>query len=241
MSVSRPLTLFAVAACTLALAAFKSARVEVPTSLAAAPELAVTGHNPRTWNRPLAFGPYRTTAVHEGVEFSWSVEVFGVRGGMARQRYRLVLEGPDADAWEVECVARSIEAWRHGWSVELTRAFTPRLVCGLRERTERQAYRLILGSAGNQLRGVVHFAGSAAGEPPLLAIRSLHRLEGSRLPLGEPAGYAIERSEAALAAVEILNRGRVWLAEGLQPEERGPAAAAAAALLLYKHELSPEE
>lgn len=234
-------TLFILAACVLFLTAFKTARMEVPAGLAgSATVLDVTGHNPRTWNKPIGFGAYRTSTVREGTEFSWSVEAFGVRGGMAKKRYRLVLEAPDAGAWEVECLTRSIEAWRGGWSVELTDAFTPRLVCGLRDRDEQRTYRLVLGSTGNQLRGVVQPGGASDGTRPLLEIRSIHRLEGSRLPFGEPAGYAIDRGATTLAAVETLNRGRVWLAPDLQPEDRGAAAASAAALLLYKPELSPQ-
>ena len=137
----------------LVLTAFRSAKMEVPAALASSAEaLSVSGHNPRTWNHPIAFGPYRTSSVHEGWELSWSVEVFGIRGGRAKRPYRLVLEGPDGSAWEVECLTKSIEAWRSGWSVDLTAVFTPRLVCGLYSRRDEKAFRLILSSAGNELR-----------------------------------------------------------------------------------------
>lgn len=242
MSPRRLSILLLLSSCAIALSAFKSAKMELPASLAGSAEaLAVTGHNPRTWNRPIGFGPYATSSVREGVEFSWSVEAFGIRGGMAKQRYRLVLEGPEASAWEVECLTRQIEAWRDGWSVELTRAFTPRLVCGLRERSEQRVYRLVLGSSGSRLHGVVHAVGAAESGPPLLSVRSVHRLEGSRLPLDEPAGYALERAGTAVAAVETINRGRVWIGPELELESRGPAAATAAALLLFKVELSPQD
>ncbi len=220
----------------LALAGFKEAKVEVPAALAAAAPMEVSGHRVRTLNKPMAFGAYRVTGVREGAEFSWSTEAFGVRGGSARQRYRFVLEGPEGEAREVECRSRSIEAWRGGWTVELTEAFSPRLACGL--RSEGKLLRLVLGSrAGAELRGAL--VGSE-GEAPLLAVRSLHRLEGSRLPLGAPAGYALERDGAAVAAVETLNRGRIWLAPDLDEPTRGTAAAAAAALLLYDPELTPQ-
>lgn len=221
----------------LVLPAFRSAELELPSTLAGAEALAVSGHNPRSWNHPLAFGPYRTAGVREGLEFSWSAEAFGVRGGQAKKPYRLVLETADGASREVECRQRSIEVWRKGWSVELTDAFRPRLVCGF-QSSEGRVQRLVLGSNGMQLRGVVH---AAADETPLLTIRSLHRLAGSRLPLGEPAGYALERDGVVVAAVETINRGRVWLGDGLDADDRELAAAAAATLLLYKPDLSPEE
>ncbi len=239
MDLRRLCTLAAAAALMLVLPAFRKAQMRVPDALSSQTEaLAVTGHNPRTWNKPLGFGPYNALSVREGSVFSWSVELFGVRGGSATKHYRLVLEGPDGAAWEVECRNRSIEAWRKGWSVELTAAFTPRLVCGLAAREGERPLRLVLGSDGRKLRGVVSAAGTDA---TLFEVRSSHQFEGSKLPAAEPVGYLIEHRGAAVAAVETINRGRVWLSPELEGSERGAAAAAAAALLLFDPEQSPQD
>ncbi len=236
----KKLTLGALALCgALASTGFKEARVEVPEALAAAAPMEVSGHRVRTLDKPMAFGGFRVVGVKEGVEFSWSAEAFGVRGGSARQRYRFVLESPAGESREVECRSRAIEAWRRGWTVELTEAFTPRLACGV--KSEGELLRLVLGSGGSraglELRGAL-LAGES--EAQLLALRSLHKLEGTRLPFGEPAGYVLERDGVAVAAVETLNRGRVWLAPDLDPATSGAAAAAAAALLFYNPDLTPQ-
>lgn len=226
----------------LVLTAFGVARMEVPEGLSASAEAwPVAGQNPRTWNRPISFGPYATSSVREGLEFSWSVEVFGVRGGPAKKPYRLVLDGPEGMAWEVECLSRALEVWKDGFSVELTDAFRPRLVCGFQEKGGAQPLRLVLGSDGRKLEGFVQLAGSAGAERKVLAVRSVHRLEGSRLPLEEPAGYVLEEGGRAVAAVERINRGRVWLDPALEPEARDRAAAVVAALLLYKPDLAPHD
>lgn len=214
--------------------------MEVPPELASAEPLEVSGSNPRTWNRPIGFGSYRTSTVREGVEFSWSVEAFGVRGGQARAPYRLVLEGPGGSSWEVECRTRSIEAWRGGWSLDLTELFAPRLVCGVSGAADGRLARLVLGSKGYQLRGVVHDPATSQVGPGVLTVRSVHRLEGTRVPSGEPAGYVLERDGRPIAAVEVLNRGRVWLAPYLDAGTSQTAAATVAALLLFRPELSAE-
>lgn len=222
--------------CALVLTGFKKATLQVPGPLAGVAPVEVVGHQVRTLNKPMAFGEYRAEGVREGVEFSWSVELFGVRGGSARQRYRFVLETPETTARQVECRSRAIEAWRKGWSVELTEAFAPRLACGV--HTEGRTLRLVLGSrAGLDLRGELL---EKEGGPSLLTVRSLHKLEGSPLRLDEPAGYVLERDGVAVAAVETLNRGRVWLAPELDSSLRESAAAVLTALLLYKPELTPQ-
>ena len=63
-----------------------------------------------------------------------------------------------------------------------------------------------LGTLQQQRRGELQARGRS------LAVRSVHHVQGSPLPLAEPIGYAIEDGGRALAAVE-LNGGKVrlWL------------------------------
>ncbi len=231
---SRWLAAACLAAGFVLLPGFRRAELELPPAFAASgtEPVAVTGHNPRRWGRPLAFGDYRTVAVDEKAEFSWSAAAFGVRGGAARQAYRLAIESPGGGYWEVECRARAVEAWRSGFTVELTDAFTPRLSCAIRDAAGDLS-RFVLASDGRELRGRLE---GARGES--LAARSLHRLQGARWKHAEPAGYLIETPAGEpIAAVETLNRGRVWLTSGATA---GPTPAAITALLLYKPELTPQ-
>jgi hypothetical protein len=61
---------------------------------------------------------------------------------------------------------------------------------------------------------------------------------GSRIPSGDPVGYVVSRGGHALAAVETINRGRVWILPGLDSATREALAATAAALLLFDSTLS---
>lgn len=218
----------------LLLTGFRRAELELPPAFAATggEPLSVAGHNPRRWGKPLAFGEYRTVAVKEKAEFSWSASAFGVEGGFARQAYRLAVEGPRGAYWEVECRGRAVEAWRDGFTVELTDAFTPRLSCAIRD-SAGDLSRFVLASDGRELRGWLE-----GGRGGSFSARSLHRLQGARWQQPEPVGYLIETSGGEpVAAVEILNRGRVWLTSSAAG---GPTPAAVTALLLYKPDLTPQ-
>ncbi len=54
------------------------------------------------------------------------------------------------------------------------------------------------------------------------------------MPVFEAAGYLLTLRGETVAAVEIINRGAVWIHPAVEPEMRGALAAAAAALLLHQ-------
>ncbi len=207
------------------------ARMQVDPALAAVEPFAVEGANPRRWGKPLDFGPYRVEAVRDADVSSFSVEVLGIGAGKAKAPYRFRLVGPDR-ALEAECHARGVEAWAAGVVVDVLGARgKPALMCAFRPVEGAGDWVLSLTSAGS---GRYEGALFPVAEPERRAtVRSVHRLERSRLPLGEPAGYALAEGDGAVAAVETINRGRVWLPEA-PDSDRAARAAAAAALLLFR-------
>ncbi len=76
-------------------------------------------------------------------------------------------------------------------------------------------------------RGEVNVSGAS------LALRSVHRVVGSPLPLPHPIGYVMERDGAAIGAVELNGpTPRLWLPEGGTREARDAVLFAALALAL---------
>lgn len=218
---------------SLAFFAFAKARIEVPAGLDAVAPHTVTGKNPRTWNRPLAFGPWHTAAVREGATRSWSLEAFGLGGGASKRPYHVMLEGPDGARREVACMTRGAELWRGSFSVDLSRFTAPRLACAIREGERAPHAFLMLGQRG------VELAGSLRLPDGTHEVVSIHKLAGSRIRSSEPVGYATRRESSVSLVVETINRGRVWLAPAADAEASADLAAAAAALLLFEPEISP--
>ncbi len=64
-------------------------------------------------------------------------------------------------------------------------------------------------------------------------LRSVRRLQGSSIPSGPPLGYEITGGGAAVAAVETINQGRVWLDPAVAPRGQERLAVAIMVLLLY--------
>lgn len=216
------------------------ARVAIDPALAAATTpLSVQGANPRRWNKPVSFGPYRTGAVRDRGTIGWSVQVLRLGASGSKRPYAFTLDAPTG-AVDVECHEKGLEAWHEpsGVSIDLRAAAgKPVLVCAFRPAGEGDGpgtWILELAAARKITGGFVGVLRPAdASADGALTVRSLHALEGSPIPLGSPAGYALERDGQAVAAVEAINAGRAWI-PGAAEADPGAIPAALAALLLFQ-------
>jgi hypothetical protein len=221
-----------------ALAGCASARLDAEQRVEATSQsYPVTGANPRTWDAPIAFGPYRTGPVRDGGTLGWSVEVLDLGAAGSRRPYAWTLTGPSG-ALDAECHQTDREASASGGTAGPSGATgNPVLACAFRapgEESAGQPWRLTLtatseGGYTGELRG---------GEADVAyRIRSMDSVRGSSAAaLAPPAGWSLERGGGPAAVVEALGSGRVLLARAALDGEA--LAAAAAALLLFQPEPS---
>lgn len=203
----------------LLLAACATAQIDLPSD-----SFTVEGANPRRWNQPLYFGEWRTSTVNEGATRSFLADLDIVQIGKADQGYRMTL----GDTF-VECHTREVVIGRAGFFVDVNLGREPLLVCGLDDAGSRSVLALSrTGKIEPALRGELR--GVAGG--PSLEVRSIQRVSGSAIPSGEPFGYELLSDGRRVAAVETINRGRVWIDPNAS--NRDTLAAAAAALLLFR-------
>jgi hypothetical protein len=206
----------------LLLSACATAQLDLPAGA-----MTVEGSNPRTWNRPIAFGPYRTAWVDEGTRRSWLAGLNLVSFGRADQAYHLAL-----GETTIECHTREFVIGRKGFYIDPTLGRLPLLVCGFDQAGAQTTLLLSkTGRAEPSLRGEIRTVG---GEEPALAVASLHRPAGAVIGSPEPFGYEIRSGARVIGIVETVNRGRVWIDPELGQTEQDRLAAAAAALLLFR-------
>jgi hypothetical protein len=198
-----------------------AARLALDPALSAIEPFPVEGANPRRWEKPLAFGPWKVGSLDEPGTSGFAAQALHLGGGYAKTPYRFRVEGPGIPL-DVECFAKDAKAWFKGFQADVRQASgLPALACAFRDPDGA------VTTFEMKSKGTGKFVGAVASNPPL-EVRSEHRLEGSRVPLGDPAGYVLQRGDAVVGTVETLNRGRVWLRDGTAIE-----AATAAALLLF--------
>jgi hypothetical protein len=216
------------------LAACTVAEMAVEPRLASEAEpLAVSGANPRRWNQALAFGPWATTANHDGTEFSWAVQAFGVGLASAQRPYAFLRQTPAGTTVETACHTRDLRLFRGSFDddvleADVTGAFTPALACALRPAGGGRPATLTLATKARDYRGHLDLA-----DGTVLEVRSAHHFAGSPLRNPEPVGYELVAGGRTFAAVETVNPGRVWIAPEVRAAHRDDLAAASAALLLF--------
>lgn len=195
----------------------------------------VSGHSPRRFNEPVRFGPYSALQMREGATFSWTLPfaVADLKRTTKPVAFTLVARG-EAPV-EVQCLARAswvgIGSASRRLEVDVGALDGPMLDCGLRMDGE-SPQRLQLGRMGHRMSGTLEAPWGAR-----YAVESLHGYAGSRWPAGTPTAYRVGLGDDTVAVVEVVNAGRVHLADGLDAGQRVYVAAAAASLLLLDPEL----
>lgn len=206
------------------LPACQLAQMQVAPALEPLVAVPVSGANPRRWNAPLAFGPWRAEVAHEGLKWDFALPLLGLTAGYATQPYRVVATA-GGNPVQAECHARAVTLSRKGLEVDPAFGKLPAFACAFRGRGDG-ALRLHATALGHET-GTLDFSDTQ------WTLRSVHRFRGSSVPSGPPLGYEIEGGDRVIAAVEVIKQGRVWIDPAVSPRDQERLAVAIMVLLLY--------
>lgn len=220
-----PLRKIALSLCAaLALPACQVAQMQVAPSLAVLDAVPVSGANPRKWNAPLAFGPWRSEVAYEGMKWDFALPLLGLTAGYATQPYRVVAS-MGGDPIQAECHARALTLSRRNLSVDPAFGKLPAFACAFRGRGD--------GTLRLHATALGHETGTLDYGDTRWELSSVHRFQGSSVPSGPPLGYELTGGGRVVAAVEVINQGRVWLDPAVSPRDQERLAVAIMVLLLY--------
>jgi hypothetical protein len=200
------------------------ARMQVAPELERLAAVPVFGANPRKWNAPLAFGPWRSEVAHEGMKWDFALPLLGLTAGYSTQPYRVVVTA-GGEPIQAECHARAASLSRGSLAVDPAFGKLPVFACAFQGRCAG-SLRLNTTAMG-QKAGTIDY-GDTRWE-----LRSVHRFQGSSIPSGPPLGYEVTGGGRVVAAVETINQGRVWLDPAVSPRDQERLAVAVMVLLLY--------
>ena len=205
-------------------------RVVVDPTLAAEDVYEVQGMRNRHWGQRLTFGGFATKRTRVGETWSWTAGRFDLGAGVRAQPYRFVFVDEAGAEWQVECRAKTPILRHHdgdgSWEIPL---WPTRLGCAVRD-SENGVHLLSMRGTGFDFSGE-YDAGAEAIE-----IRSLHTIRdrgGNPRRFPGVLGYELRRGNRVLASVDLLGKGRVYLAREAPPELRGRLATIATALMFF--------
>lgn len=196
--------------------------------------LQVVGRQDFSLSENFSFGNYAVTAVDRGWTRQASMGFLGLEYFHAAQDIEFVVTQPDGRQWQGICaVGVDQNTWRtffpkSGSEFSIEYAGSESYVCGFHPPQGRPWY-LAMSRAHPEhlMRGLLHDRGGS------IAVAGTNELADTLLPLSDPAGYRFYRGGKEIAAVEVINQGRVFLPPN-DPKLRAPLAMASAALLLYR-------
>ena len=204
-------------------------------------ELTVEGRSLLIVRDSIHFGLYRVTDIHrgwtKGEGFSISHGTTEISSSQAKQKYEFSVNEPDRATWEVHCATGA------DWSQLETQGFlgggfaiefssNQQLVCTLKQEGGETPSKLVMAQSASAnetaLQGVMTDGATR------IDISATHKLDTTPLQVSAPTGYIFHIGGRPVGAVEVINKGTVWLNDSVTPETRSALAATSAVLLLYQ-------
>ena len=215
----------------------RTARYDVPGDLASeSPEWIVQGRQGFNFKEAISFGPFRTLDVDRSwtKTSSWGGDWFS--SNKAKQTYEFMLQETGGPVWEAQCATGvSKQEMRFeemlGGELEIEVQANVFFACSFRQRGEKKVWRLAM----NQSTSEMVMNGALTDRATRIKIQGSQKLQGSPIPLSDPTGYEFVLDGKVVAAVEVINKGAVWIRPSVDKETRSALATAATALLLYKN------
>lgn len=205
-----------------------SARMAVPPALASAPAWPVSGRQGWKLNETVSFGPFHAKAVQRSWTRGSDWKVAAYEQSRRRQTFSFTLVGQDRELLQGEF---QTTLQRRGLDVGVD--------VDLQNRSTLEGRLQGVGDGASavwtlqlQEDGERPWVGTVTGGSVVLRVTGTTRLAGSPLPLDRPSGYTIALADRELAAVDVVDDGRVRLAAGIDPALEPVVAGTAAALLL---------
>lgn len=204
-------------------------------------ELTVEGRSLLIFGDSFDFAPYRVTDVNrgwtkgKGVSISSGATEFSA--SEAKQKYEFSVDESGRAAWEVRCATGA--DWSQletegffggGFAIEFSS--NKRLVCTLQREGGETPAKLVMAQSASANETALH--GVMTDGAVRIGISGTHKLDATPLQVSTPTGYIFHIGGRPVGAVEVINKGTVWLNSSVAPETRSALAAASAVLLLYQ-------
>jgi hypothetical protein len=221
----------------LSLSGCKVAHMALPQDLQSeSSEMTVEGRSLLIFSKSFQFGRYHVTDVHRGWTRGKGFSLWGYSASEAKQKYEFSVNESDRTTREVQCATEAdwdqIETKGFlggGFGIEFSS--NRQLVCILKQEGGEKFLTLVMAQSANETA----FQGILTDGATRIDISATHKLDTTPLPLREPTGYIFHIKGRPVGAVEVINKGTVWLNNSVTPETRSALAATSAALLLYQN------
>lgn len=205
-----------------------SARMDLPADLAGLSAMPVEGRQGWKFNEKIRFGDFEAREVDRSWTKGSDFRILTYSSSKRRQSYEFTLVERGSARVNARCEAAFRARGAEVRGVEIVGTDRTALECAIRALDDPQDV-WTLRMAEERERPM---KGSLRGTGASYEVIGTNRVAGGVLPVENASGYRFQQNGHALAAVDVLNDGAVYLGSG---ERRPVLAAAAAALLLHEN------
>jgi hypothetical protein len=204
-------------------------------------ELTVEGRSLLFFGNSFDFAPYQVTNVNrgwtKGKGFSISSGTTEFSSSEAKQKYEFLVNESGRATWEVQCAtgAKWNEAGLKGFlggGLSMEFSSSKQLVCTLKQEGREKLSKLVMAQSASANETALQ--GIMTNGATKIDISATHKLDSTPLQVSTPTGYVFHIEGRPVGAVEVINKGTVWLNNSVTPETRSALAATSAVLLLYQ-------
>jgi hypothetical protein len=227
----------------LALSGCQVAHMALPQDLQSkASELTVEGRRLLILRDSIRFGPYHVTDIHQGWTrgggFSISIGDSEFSSSEAKRMYEFSVKEPDRPTWAAQCATMTdwtqleTEGFLGGrFGVEFSS--NQQLVCALKQEGSEKLSKLVMAQSSASAAATA-LQGTMTDGATRIHISATHALDTTPLPMSTPTGHVFRIEGRPVGAVEVINKGTVWLDDSVAPATRSALAATSAVLLLHQ-------
>lgn len=204
-----------------------------PTFKQQAQELPVEGRKVFKPNGSFHIGEYKVANVNRGWQKAGGFSILGYENIRMSQRYEFSLQDVTGNEWYVFGASQLQEKnLRSDNGITLAVGRNLEYFVSHFTSPESGQWRLLTVDPGQYLMRK-KFEGELSNGSDHYKVVPVYKMEDSKLPSSDIAGYEFQSGGERVAAVQVINNGKVWLAPDLGDDTRMVLLSAAASLLLY--------
>ncbi len=180
------------------------------------------------------FAPYHVADVHRGWVKGQGWSIAGFSSSKAKQKFEFSVSESGGAPWKVRCVSRAdwndaeLQGFLGNFSVQFS--YDRSLACRMKRDGGGTPARFIMRQSASEMvmEGIMQDGDTR------IDISVTYKVGSSPLRLGNPTGYLFHIDGRFVGAVEVINKGTVWMHKSVPPETRLALASASAVLLMLQ-------